>query len=257
MDYWTKCADLRAGMTPRNYTQDIYGSANEEKAIGISFGEDITAIVLVSKTELEKVWLYVKNGSGAIDHVPNYRDVRQFVTPYDSGYNFDRVLNALVAQCGVALVGTDNLKDKHESAWRYAIKTDVIDVFGRRWSVRFTFSWGEPQKLAKYYWESARKGTLDASPFVLKSSDDLTCVRAILNGLVALGVAQQEAEEQKQQVEKELQSKAAKEKEEKFWERLRASDQPRSVWIKTYGVIVQVPREMARELVQAGEAVYN
>jgi hypothetical protein len=209
-----------------------------EKALGVSVGDDIVAAALVKKTGMSRLWLFVKEGSGAMNHVPHYSDVRQHILPFGVGFDFPRALTSIQAQCGVARVGNGASKAKRNLAWSFAQRNE------------FGF-YGPMAGLARYYWEAAEHETKKTGAWnwlrsLIVSSDDLTVIDAICNGLVALGVADEEELRQKREAREE-------ELEQIHSGETVTADWP---WIRYKGKHIRIAPDAAKELVEIGAATY-
>jgi hypothetical protein len=208
---------------------------NGKKALGMFSSVNISAAALVSLTGCTRLWLFVKHGSSAVEHIKGIDAYRKQITFCGNEFDSSLAFNSLIAQNSpaVGLLDNDGVKKiERKMAWAFAHRKG------------FSF-YGPLGPIAKHYWQAAEEenkkpGIWNWLNTFIQSSDDTAVVNAILNGLVALG-----ADALEEKIRKEIAVRKTFRKEHPDWR-----------WVTTGGSEVLMEPKEAAQLVAMGAANY-
>jgi hypothetical protein len=225
-----------------------YDRVTNPEALGVSIGRNrnMLCVVLVSRVGVSNLWCSIRKDSGSFDHVPNHKHWQERVLLFGTDFNVRLAVEAVRAQVGVELVGTDCEEARRVRAFQWAVHTRS---FTDRW-LNSAASHNPLAAFLEHFWRQAR---LSSDGRKLESDDDLTPVYAVLNGLVALEdafTAQRAAVAQA--------AEAAQEADKQFWEELRELQEGSTVRQRVVyqGRNVEIASDKARELVARGWAKF-
>jgi hypothetical protein len=214
----------------------VLGSTdNGKKALGMFSSVNISAAALVSLTGLSRLWLFVKHGSSAVEHIKGIDVFRKQITFCGNEFDSALAFNSLIAQNSpaVGLLDNDGVKKvERKMAWSFAHRNG------------FGF-YGPLGAIAKHYWQAAEEenkkpGIWNWLNTFIQSSDDTAVVNAILNGLVALG-----ADALEEKIRKEIAVRKDFRKEHPDWR-----------WVTSGGSEAMMEPKEAARLVAMGGANY-